>query len=297
MAAGEFGAALDADAARAAVDGVAPPRAYTIPGTLLNMAAATVSSVFDLAFPFGRVVGAQVSLPRALLAVPVVLAVALAAGLWPAVPGRPGAPGPGVGPARRRARPGPPPSAGHPHEDRAPGRPGPGQPAPYRAGHARAGHRRGGTDRAGRDPARLPRRRRRHLARRRRDAAGAPVDLAAVLTTILLGVFAVADVLYLNIRQRATELAALRAMGWSRGALHRLITWEGALIGLLGAGTGSLAGLGAARVLFGHTAGLPTLVPVALVTAATGIALSAAAAAVPALMLDRRPIAPLLAEE
>lgn len=118
-----------------------------------------------------------------------------------------------------------------------------------------------------------------------------------MLTTILLGVFAVADVLYLNIRQRATELAALRAMGWSRGALHRLITWEGALIGLLGAGTGSLAGLGAARVLFGHTAGLPTLVPVALVTAATGIALSSAAAAVPALMLDRRPIAPLLAEE
>ncbi|NJC73164.1 aminotransferase class I/II-fold pyridoxal phosphate-dependent enzyme [Planosporangium thailandense] len=51
MAAGEFGAPLDADAARAAVDGVAPPRAYTIPGTLLNMAAATVSAVFDFSGP------------------------------------------------------------------------------------------------------------------------------------------------------------------------------------------------------------------------------------------------------
>ncbi|HKT05075.1 MAG TPA: aminotransferase class I/II-fold pyridoxal phosphate-dependent enzyme [Rugosimonospora sp.] len=51
MAAGEFGAPLDPDAARAAVAGVAPPRAYTIPGTLLNLAAATVSAVFDLGGP------------------------------------------------------------------------------------------------------------------------------------------------------------------------------------------------------------------------------------------------------
>ena len=51
MAAGEFGAPLDAAAARAAVAGVAPPRAYTIPGTLLNLAANTVSSVFDLHGP------------------------------------------------------------------------------------------------------------------------------------------------------------------------------------------------------------------------------------------------------
>jgi 8-amino-7-oxononanoate synthase len=48
MAAGEFGTPLDADAALAAVSGVAPPRGYTMPGTLLNMAAATVSSAFDL---------------------------------------------------------------------------------------------------------------------------------------------------------------------------------------------------------------------------------------------------------
>ncbi|MFG3604370.1 aminotransferase class I/II-fold pyridoxal phosphate-dependent enzyme [Micromonospora chersina] len=51
MAAGEFGTPLDAAAAEAAVAGVAPPRAYTIPGTLLNMAAATVSAVFDLGGP------------------------------------------------------------------------------------------------------------------------------------------------------------------------------------------------------------------------------------------------------
>ena len=48
MAAGEFGTPLDADAARATVSGIAPPRSYTMPGTLLNMAAAAVSSAFDL---------------------------------------------------------------------------------------------------------------------------------------------------------------------------------------------------------------------------------------------------------
>jgi len=48
MAAGEFGTPLDADAARATVAGIAPPRSYTMPGTLLNMAAAAVSSAFDL---------------------------------------------------------------------------------------------------------------------------------------------------------------------------------------------------------------------------------------------------------
>jgi 8-amino-7-oxononanoate synthase len=51
MAAGDFGVPLDAAAARSAVEGVTPPRAYSIPGTLLNMAAATVSSVFDLGGP------------------------------------------------------------------------------------------------------------------------------------------------------------------------------------------------------------------------------------------------------
>ena len=48
MAAGEFGTPLDAGAALAAVAGIAPPRSYTMPGTLLNMAAASVSSAFDL---------------------------------------------------------------------------------------------------------------------------------------------------------------------------------------------------------------------------------------------------------
>jgi 8-amino-7-oxononanoate synthase len=51
MAAGEFGTPLDPAAARAATSGVVPPRAYTIPGTLLNMAANMVGAVFDFQGP------------------------------------------------------------------------------------------------------------------------------------------------------------------------------------------------------------------------------------------------------
>ncbi|MFJ6573284.1 aminotransferase class I/II-fold pyridoxal phosphate-dependent enzyme [Streptomyces sp. NPDC091292] len=53
LARGQFGSvdAADADRLTAAADGVAPTNAYTVPGTLLNMAATSVSSVFDLGGP------------------------------------------------------------------------------------------------------------------------------------------------------------------------------------------------------------------------------------------------------
>ena len=44
-------------------------------------------------------------------------------------------------------------------------------------------------------------------------------DRIAVAATVVLGVAAVADVLYLNLRERATELATLRATGWDERAI------------------------------------------------------------------------------
>jgi putative ABC transport system permease protein len=44
------------------------------------------------------------------------------------------------------------------------------------------------------------------------------VDYVAVAATIALGVMAVADVLFLNIRERAAELATIRALGWPESA-------------------------------------------------------------------------------
>ncbi|WP_433551554.1 FtsX-like permease family protein [Micromonospora zamorensis] len=120
-------------------------------------------------------------------------------------------------------------------------------------------------------------------------------DTVAAVATVLLGAAAVADVLYLNIRDRASELATLRAVGWTDAALGRLIGYEGIALGLLGAFTGAALGLGGAVWLVGD---LPrSLVLVAIAVASTGVLVSAVAALVPAALLRRLPTARLLAEE
>ncbi|MGS2613370.1 FtsX-like permease family protein [Micromonospora sp. LZ34] len=120
-------------------------------------------------------------------------------------------------------------------------------------------------------------------------------DALAATATVLLGAAAVADVLYLNIRDRATELAALRATGWTDPELGRLIGYEGLLLGTLGAFTGAGLGTAGAAWLVGDVPG--ALVLVAGLTAATGVLLTAAAALAPATLLHRLPTARLLAEE
>jgi hypothetical protein len=120
-------------------------------------------------------------------------------------------------------------------------------------------------------------------------------DVLAATATVLLGVAAVADVLYLGIRDRAAEFAALRATGWTESALSRLVAYEGLLLGGLGALAGAGLGLAAAAWLVGEVP--PALLLVAAVTAAGGILLSGLAALVPTALLRRLPIARLLAEE
>jgi ABC-type lipoprotein release transport system permease subunit len=68
-------------------------------------------------------------------------------------------------------------------------------------------------------------------------------DLVAAGITIALAAFAVADVLYLNLRERAPELATLRATGWRDGHVVRLILLEGIGLGLLGSAVGLGIGL------------------------------------------------------
>jgi hypothetical protein len=120
-------------------------------------------------------------------------------------------------------------------------------------------------------------------------------DVLAATATVLLGAAAVADVLYLNIRDRATELAALRATGWTDAALSRLVAYEGLLLGALGALAGAGLGLGTAAWLVGDVP--RTLLLVAAGTAVAGTLLSGLAALVPTALLRRLPIARLLAEE
>ncbi len=130
------------------------------------------------------------------------------------------------------------------------------------------------------------------------DAAAVQVrdvnDIAAG-ATVALGVLAVADVVFLNITERAAELATISSFGWRDTALARLVITEGAIIGVVGSLAGAGLGLGAAAWFAGQ---LPArLLAIAAADAAAGIIITAAATLLPAALLRRLPLTHLLAEE
>ncbi len=69
------------------------------------------------------------------------------------------------------------------------------------------------------------------------------VDFLSAVLVMLLGVLSVADVLYVNQKQREPEVAALRTLGWGFGDLARVVVYEGAAMGVLGSVFGALIGL------------------------------------------------------
>jgi putative ABC transport system permease protein len=121
------------------------------------------------------------------------------------------------------------------------------------------------------------------------------VDYIAVAATVALGVLAVADVVYLNIAERAAELATIRSFGWPEAALTRLVVTEGAMTGAAGSLAGAAAGLAAAATFTGTLS--PRLWAAAAVAAAAGVLVSAGSAVPPSQLLRRLPTAHLLAED
>ncbi len=121
------------------------------------------------------------------------------------------------------------------------------------------------------------------------------VDYIAVAATVVLGVLAVADVVFLNITERSAELAAIRAFGWRESTLSRLVITEGVIIGLAGSLAGAAIGLSAAAVFAGQAPG--SLYLVAAAAAAAGVLVTATAAFLPARALRRLPAAHLLAAD
>ncbi|GAA4571511.1 hypothetical protein GCM10023176_32400 [Micromonospora coerulea] len=255
----------------------------------LGLAAGLLS--LGLAFPLGAALGTHVGWRHAALAVPVALLLALVAGVAPALRAARAHPAaalrPPVAPARWVRRPRTLPGLALVNLVRAPGRTllGAGALAigvaaltlVTAAGYAFRGAIVGSL-----------------LGDTVSLSVRGPDTMAAV-ATVLLGAAAVADVLYLNIRDRAAELATLRAIGWTDAALGRLIGYEGLALGLLGALSGAALGLAGAAWLVGD---LPAvLVLVAALVAATGVLVTCVAALVPAALLRRIPTARLLAEE
>jgi putative ABC transport system permease protein len=120
-------------------------------------------------------------------------------------------------------------------------------------------------------------------------------DYAAAAVIIVLAAAAIGDILYLNQRERAGELATLNATGWSRAALCRLTTSEGLWISLLGSVGGATLGL----VITGKLASAvpPQLVLTAAATATAGLAAGLLASAGSTLWLLRLSTVALLSAE
>jgi hypothetical protein len=119
-------------------------------------------------------------------------------------------------------------------------------------------------------------------------------DLVSVLLTIALSAGGVADLTYLNLRERAGELAALAASGWGRRQLGRLLTSEAVVTAGTGSVAGAAIGLTVAGVAFGLT--LPVLATAAL-AAAGGTAVTLAAVISVLLLTSGRPLAEVLAAD
>ncbi len=120
-------------------------------------------------------------------------------------------------------------------------------------------------------------------------------DYAAVAVIVILAGAGVADVLYLNLRERAAEVATLQATGWRDSTLARLVGSEALWLGLLGSLTGAMLGvLGAST--FAQT--VPRgLILVAAASAAAGTMVAILAAIIPTMLIGRLPTVPLLAGE
>jgi putative ABC transport system permease protein len=120
------------------------------------------------------------------------------------------------------------------------------------------------------------------------------VDLIAAVMGLLLGALSVADVLAVNLRDRAGEQAVLAATGWRPATLFRLAFTEGMVVGVVGAVAGGAVGLGLAAILTGSAL---AVAPAAILAAVIGLMLVGAVLMVPAWQASQTAPAAALAED
>jgi ABC-type lipoprotein release transport system permease subunit len=119
-------------------------------------------------------------------------------------------------------------------------------------------------------------------------------DYVAVGLVVGLAGLSVLDVLLLGLRERAGEIAVLRAFGWTTRQLARLTAYEAVGIGLVGGLTGAAVGVVIGAML---GASAVPLTAAALAAAGVGVGVTVLACLVPAFYAARVRIAPLLAAE
>jgi len=120
-------------------------------------------------------------------------------------------------------------------------------------------------------------------------------DFTAAALTIGLAALALADVLYLNRRDRAAELVTLRTLGWNERHLATLVGLEALALGLAGSLTGALTGIAIGAGLLHVPAGPLTIA--ALLAAIGGLTASLIASLLPLSQINRLTPPTALAEE
>jgi ABC-type antimicrobial peptide transport system permease subunit len=120
------------------------------------------------------------------------------------------------------------------------------------------------------------------------------LDFLIVGLIVLLAALSLADVLYLNLRERSAELMTLRTVGWSESQLGRVIALEALALGVLGSVPGATLGL-----LIGAQLGVGALplVAGALIAVAGGLLVAVLASLLPLARLRSLAPASVLAEE
>jgi len=120
-------------------------------------------------------------------------------------------------------------------------------------------------------------------------------DLAAIGLTIGVAAFSVADVLYVNLRERAAEIVTLRSSGWSERQLGLLVALEAAVLGLGGSVVGAALGVVLTAALLSVSLG--PLVAAAALAVLGGTLTTIAASLVPLSRLRRLTVPSVLAAE
>jgi hypothetical protein len=121
------------------------------------------------------------------------------------------------------------------------------------------------------------------------------IDLAAAGLTIALAAVSVADVLFLNVRERAAELVTLRTLGWSDRQVAAVVGFEGVALGVTGSVAGAAAGLAFSALLLG--VGVAPLLGAAAIAAALGAGAAAVASILPLTQIRRLAPPAVLAAE
>lgn len=120
------------------------------------------------------------------------------------------------------------------------------------------------------------------------------LDFLVVGLIVLLASLSLADVIYLNLRERAAEIVTLRTVGWSESYLARVIAGEAAVLGALGSGSGALLGF-----VIGTQLGVPVLPLLGAAAASVlgGVVVALVASALPLARLSALTVPAVLAAD